>query len=475
MRGLNRHEYHAASAHTCVISASSHSFSDSTLKHLRSLAQDAQFLLTTDLPSREMNWFSRQYKSRLIERGLATPTGRVNQRQLRDEFLYFYGHPLLEDSAVSQDDDHSWLTCIVRKHRKVFHPIRHLLMMRFLGISVQEIMKAERPYVPFGTGPWLCLNAAADHYLHPVVNQLAISHCGDTKKPVGTFSCACGFIYCRTGPDETEEDACRIGKIKAVGKVWQQKLRQCVEIEQLGLRATARQLQVDPRTVKCYVERLGLSPRWSSLQSDREVASDVPQSPISYSDTPKLQHREIWKTLQREHPQATKTMLRRQASVTYTWLYRHDRDWLTQNSPPPRRPVPQSRRVDWQQRDQEILTQMQQAVERLLAEEKPVQITMSRVGKAIGHLSLIEQHLDQMPLTQAYLESVVETMEAFQIRRVEWAAEQLDRQGEIALHWKIVRMAGLRPGYSEEVERAIALQLGQTCFTSSIAVINLVV
>jgi hypothetical protein len=103
-----------------------------------------------------------------------------------------------------------------------------------------------------------------------------------------------------------------------------------------------------------------------------------------------------------------------------------------------------------------MLTLTQQAVEHLLTEEKPVQITISRVAKAISHLSLIEQHLDQLPLTQAYLESVVETTEAFQIRRVRWAVEQLDRQGEVALPWKIVRMAGLRPGYSEEVERAIA-------------------
>jgi len=316
-------------------------------------------------------------------------------------------------------------------------------------------MGAERPYAPFGSGPWLCLNAAADHYLQPIITQLDISHCGDTKKPVGTFSCACGFVYCRTGPDETEEDARRIGKIKAVGEVWQQKLRHYVEIEQLGLRATARQMQVDPRTVKRYVKLLGLSPRWSSSQSDQEMEPDVPQSPISYSNILKHPHREIWKTLQREHPQATKTMLRRQAPSTYTWLYRHDRDWLHQNSPPPCRPVPQSQRVNWQQRDAEMLTLTQQAVEHILAEEKPVQITISRVAKAVSHLSLIEQHLDQMPLTQAYLESVVETTEAFQIRRVRWAAEQLNRQGEVALPWKIVRMAGLRPGYSEEVERAM--------------------
>ncbi|WP_445250989.1 MULTISPECIES: TnsD family Tn7-like transposition protein [unclassified Microcoleus] len=34
----------------------------------------------------------------------------------------------------------------------------------------------------------------ADHYLKPVVTNLAISRCCDTKKPVGTFRCLCGMI-----------------------------------------------------------------------------------------------------------------------------------------------------------------------------------------------------------------------------------------------------------------------------------------
>jgi len=83
-------------------------------------------------------------------------------------------------------------------------------------------------------------------------------------------------------------------------------------------------------------------------------------------------------------------------------------------------------------------------------------MVVSRVAKAICQLTLIEQHLDQMPMTQAYLNSVTESIEAYQIRRVRWAAEWLDLRGEEVLRWKVVRMAGLTPGYSEKVECAIA-------------------
>ena len=60
-----------------------------------------------------------------------------------------------------------------------------------------------------------------------------------------------------------------------------------------------------------------------------------------------------------------------------------------------------------------------------------------------------------MPMTKAYLNSVVESIEDYQIRRVRWAAETLDRRGESFDRWKVIRMAGLRPDYSETVERAI--------------------
>ncbi|MEH2163985.1 MAG: hypothetical protein V7K38_23785 [Nostoc sp.] len=41
-----------------------------------------------------------------------------------------------------------------------------------------------------------------------------------------------------------------------------------------------------------------------------------------------------------------------------------------------------------------------------------------------------------MPLTQAYLESAVETVEEFQMRRIKWAIKLLDKCGEEIMRWK---------------------------------------
>ena len=116
--------------------------------------------------------------------------------------------------------------------------------------------------------------------------------------------------------------------------------------------------------------------------------------------------------------------------------------------------------MNWQERDEQILAQLREAVQELLTIEKPIRITVSKVAKEIGQLALLEQHLNQMPQTKTYLDSVAESIEDYQIRRVKWAIETLDQRGEEVLCWKVVRMAGLKPDYSEKVERAIAQELG---------------
>jgi hypothetical protein len=78
------------------------------------------------------------------------------------------------------------------------------------------------------------------------------------------------------------------------------------------------------------------------------------------------------------------------------------------------------------------------------------------VGKVIGSLALLEQHLDRLPLTKAYFETVMESQERFRMRRVEWAATTLDLQGKVVKEWEVVRLAGLGSTYSNKVGEAVA-------------------
>ena len=75
-------------------------------------------------------------------------------------------------------------------------------------------------------------------------------------------------------------------------------------------------------------------------------------------------------------------------------------------------------RVDWYQRDNEILSQIKGVVDKILnSDDKPERITISLIGNKLGIRGLLEKHLDKLPKTKAYLDSVKETNRDFRLKR----------------------------------------------------------
>jgi Tn7-like transposition protein D/TniQ len=466
-QGFNRHQYIVASPDNCLESEPCDRYREKTRSLLQSIATDILWLLERNLPAHEPEYFQHQYRSLLIDRGLANSNGRIYGDRLQDDFRSFYDFPkgtlrerdvlTLLDSTVDKNSDANWLLSIARKHRKSFHPIRHLLFIRFLGLTVSQFFAKNYQYQPFGKSPWICLNPAANHYRQPVITDLNISHCLENKQPLGVFTCECGTIYCRTGPDRTEEDKYKIGKIIAFGEVWEEKLRELVEQRKLGLRAVARELKVDARTVNRYVSRLQLVSHWEQRKVP-SIESQVTELPVQLPVP--TEQRDCWLGLQKQYPQATKTMLRKISPAAYMWLYRYDRVWLNTNSPALQRPVATKDRVDWAQRDLEVLDLVKASVEEIIKAEIPVRVTMSRIAKSIGFAALLEQHLDLMPVTGDYLAGVTESIDDFQIRRIRWAVNELDRRGEPLMEWRVIRLAGLGAGISTEVRDVLIAEMG---------------
>ena len=267
------------------------------------------------------------------------------------------------------------------------------------------------------------------------------------------------MIYSRSGEDKKEEDKLRIGRVITYGHIWEDKLKDLVEVEKLGLRATARELRVDPNTINRYVSLLDLTPSWAKGNSSK--AKKIQKAVKNLPDLEKLtkEKKDRWLTLQQENPELSKTEIRKLAPDIYAWLYRRDRAWLHENSPKQKKPISLVDRVDWSVRDTEILAQAQNAVDEILKVKKPIRITIGKVGKTLGCKALLEKHLDKLPQTKDYLESVAETVENYQIRRVKWAVKELNLKGEEVKEWKILRVDGLREDCDEEVRLALEKEL----------------
>ncbi|MBW4473285.1 MAG: TnsD family transposase [Stenomitos rutilans HA7619-LM2] len=462
-----RHEFVAAEQGIQLPKSRSFSLLNPHHEILLKIAQDAAWLLkqTTSPPGLEV--LSKRYRELLAERGLATYSGRVRVSDLLREFCQFYPNDFLQSlqCEIDTESQHSWLFRLVRSPKGSQHPLHHLLLIQFLNHVAASFFQVPHQFKPFGKGPWLCLNQAAPHFHQPVIQTCEITYTQDHGKPVGTFYCSCGFMYCRTGPDETQEDPFRITKVRAFGSIWEEKLKNLWADSTVSLRAMARQLGVDPTTVKLHAAALELPfPRQSKRQTNKShrvlVSSLKTQktvSKVSLED-----YRAEWLAARRDNPASGRTILKNQFQRVYAWLRRNDREWLEANMPAKKQAASPFLRVNWEHRDIELAEAVKSVATNLYKQAgKPCQVTVAAIARELGQLALIQKHADKLPWTSKALSELAETREAFALRRIQWVLECYVQEGVCPLRWRFTRRAGLRPEIEllPSVENAISRAL----------------
>ncbi|XHX76328.1 MAG: TnsD family transposase [Stenomitos frigidus ULC029] len=462
-----RHEFVAAEQGIQLPKSRSFSLLNSYHEILLKIAQDAAWLLKqTTFPS-GLEVLSKRYRELLAERGLATYSGRVRVSELLREFSQFYPNDLLQSlqCEIDTESQHNWLFRLVRSPKGSQHPLHHLLLMQFLGHTAELFFQLPHQFKPFGKGPWLCLNQAAPHSHQPVIQTCKITYSQEHGKPIGTFHCSCGFIYCRTGPDETQEDQFRITKVRAFGSIWEEKLKNLWADSTISLRGMARQLGVDPTTVKLHAASLELPfPRQSKRQTNKSKRVLVSSSKIqkTVSEVSLESYRAEWLAARRDNPALGRTTLKNQFQRVYTWLRRNDREWLEANMPAKKQAASPSLRVNWANRDIEQAEAVKSVVANLYKQAgNPCQVTVTAIARELGQLALIQKHADKLPCTSRALSELAETREAFALRRIQWVLECYVQEGVCPLRWQFIRRAGLRPEIEllPSVENAISRAL----------------
>jgi len=457
VRGFKKHEYIAATEDNCKESSKVVDISDKDLEVLESIVEDITLLVDSKYTHKPLVWFKTQYMNALMKKGLANINGSIKQKELITSFVDYYGDNLLIllQSEVDVHSNHNWLTDLVRKKDKTTHPIRHILLVRFLGISLDDIFNKKINYKPFGDGPWPCLNSAANHYKEYIVKDVKIKYSNDSKKTMGIFKCVCGFEYMITGEDKEEKDKYRVTRVKTFGPVWEEKLRTVVQ-ERLSLNKTAKILDVDPVTVKRYANKLGLETYWQERSFNRESNMGSTVRLEKNATDKKNAYRIEWLELRKNQPQKSKTELRKINSRISSWLYKNDKEWLDENSPQLRPTTTINKRVNWESRDLEVLNSVKDIIQEILVEGgKPKRITVGLVGSRLGSRSLLEKNLNKLPRTKEYLLEHTEDIKTFQIRRIKWAIEELQQKDMELQKWKIYRMAGIRAEYMKDLNEIV--------------------
>lgn len=392
---FSRHEFIAATPQNC----SAHSrpvvqlVEHACLALLHRIARRSADILHSPPGARTLSSWTNFYRSRMLDVGLAKSVSTMDQVRLDREFRHFYGRALDLWPFVMDGDRFAgdWLASILREHRTASHPLYHILLQEFLE-------QRERQALPFGAGPWPCLNPLADHCLQPLIE--VISQHRNRGNKVGVFSCFCGYAYTRCLNSQTND----LGKPRFLhyGPSLEPALRQLV-LAGTGLRKVGRFLQLDPKTVLRLIGELGIAVSWKTRQAGQVVKiSEAVTMHSARTLSPAV-------------------------------------DIFLSNFSQPKRPC-----RDWPAIDRAWAAKLNILNDIVRAEMPPVRVTIAELERRLGQRGWLLKRRHILPATMALLETIREDTKGFQHRRIHWAIAELEESGVLVKAWKIMRMAGLR-------------------------------
>lgn len=96
---------------------------------------------------------------------------------------------------------------------------------------------------------------------------------------------------------------------------------------------------------------------------------------------------------------------------------------------------------------------------RLTSEEKPIRLSMQKIGEMTRIKDGLKNQLENMPQSKNLIESILESKHEYYIRIVKWAANQLNLNSEGVTAKEILHVAGISGALSQEVTQEIERQV----------------
>lgn len=418
------------------------------IETLSEIAEDIEFVINNEVNNKPAEWFVKQYKNRLKQLNLCTPKGIVNINEVSNKFVEYYGDNVLKLFNLNEysSNNTNWIKYMIRNQNYVVNPLKHILLIRFLGINIKDIFNKKIEYKPFGDGPWKCFNKICPNYLKPSIEEFNISYNSKLKRAVGEFQCNCGYTYLRSSSDSSDKEDYEVGKVMKLGHLWETKLIKLIK-DNLSLNQIERKLGTSQNTIKKYAAKLGLNDyldkhcKPSNVKNDKSNKQQIKELKKQRKIK---EYRKQWLDLIEENPLATITQLREMNITAQDYLYRHDREWLYKNYPQKIKRFGGNQLVNWEQRDLDILEKVKVAVQEIEKEtDRPKKITITLISKKLKIKSSLLNNIDRLTKTKEFINEVIDTNKSYQIKKVKWAMAELIKQGEAVRWWKVYDKAGL--------------------------------
>lgn len=387
------------------------------------LAESAEWLLSREnlcLPEGQLR---ERYYNLLLERGYAYYNGRIRNTKLFNDFIGYFTQPVLERlGCMPFSAEKGWLAKLLEKNRSniIHHPLRNLLLLRFLETTAKDFFTDFTEYKPFGDGPYPCLNRASEHY-----GEMTISNCQvmdntvkkQREKPLGIFVCECGYTYQRVGPDSSRKDRFTYSSIKEYGKTWETKLEELWSDLTLSVGGIARTLKVSNLLVVRHAMRLNLP--MNTPDSRTVQGYERHRHPYKIVSESLSKHRSNLLSTLETFPEITRQQLLEKANTSYLWLRRNDSDWMDDNLPAAVDGKRKGDILDWVKIDEDLSQEVDNICREVLDARPVLRVSITEIIKRTEKQTWLEKRGTKLPKTAAVVNKYLESLEDYMLRKIQ--------------------------------------------------------
>lgn len=430
---------------------------------LYKIACDAQWLLSNGNLKVGSEIVQSRYFNTLLKQGYAYFNGRLKHKKLLQASQKFFP-PEIFKMVGRFSNKENWFIVLTQAGNIdiTYHPVRHLLLLTFLGFSAKEFFEDFEVYKPFGDPPYPCLNLASSHYRELTIKECKIldNISKDVKKqgiPIGIFQCACGFIYQRLGPDKSSENKFSYNLVKEYGKAWETKFTEMWADLTLSSAQIGRNLGISQTSVGRQAIRLNLPMNTQTTRSLHGYKNH--RNPNKSFSEIREQYRSDWLKVRDNHRELTRKQLIDKANFLYLWLKRNDAEWFKDKIPLQATKRKKREYLNWKKIDKELSEEIETICKEILSsKEFPIRVSITEITKRSGRKVWIDKRAEKLPETSSIIDKYLETLEDFMFRKVVWITEKFIEEKKVPSINQFKRRAILNnktSDMSENVQRAI--------------------
>lgn len=362
--------------------------------------------------------------------------GRILKKELISKLISFYGVDTLNSIMNIDSISHkSFLDRILVKDLNQ-HILFYTLLIHYLFNSFERFLSAEieiANHIPFGNGPWKCVNKICDGYNQKIISRVKRSAKVSGGMVIsGEFLCPlCGQIYLKRW-NGREFGSGKV-MIKTMGQKWIDKV---LDLYLIGYSANqiAIELKCSEFAVRNNLDKIiGFSR--IIKRNEKEVVSQIISTQLEIASATDL---EVKKESYRSHildiiekdGTLTRTDIYRKAVYKYQWLKMNDGEWLEVILPTKVRMEKQ--RLDFKFFDKELAKKIKVVSNELIRKGYHCQIKKNTILKrltSVERTRLNSKNSVRLPLSSLALRESIEPLNCYLIRRLPILIERLLRKG----------------------------------------------